>query len=227
MTQPAPPTQDYASSVQGVALRATRLNADGTLKSGPDASYVMERFVSVGYTPAYDGGTAINLQGANGAMLVSYQTKNVLLRADMTVSIADPDPEFSEIMCGGTIFTDDTDPVNPISVGWAPAPSGTVSNPNGAALEVWSNAISGGRRATVRPYYHYVFPRVLVDPTGDREFANSVQGNEFSGYSESNPGFADGPTGDWEFTSDLPYQYARVSAAPTGVNGYVAVAPGP
>lgn len=227
MTQPAPPTQDYASSVQGVALRATRLNADGTLQNGADASYVMERFVSVGYTPAYDGGTSINLQGANGAMLVSYQTKNVLLRADMTIGIADPDPEFSEIMSGGTIFTDDTTPNAPVSVGWTPAPSGTVSNPNGTALEVWSNAIAGGRRATVRPYHHYVFPRVYVDPTGDRSFENGVMGNEFSGYSEGNPGFADGPTGDWEGTSDNPYQHMRVATAPTGINGYVAVVAAP
>lgn len=221
----APPTQDYASSVQGVALRATRLNADGTLQTGADASYVMERMVTAGYTPAYDGGTTINLQGANGNMLVSYQTKNTLLRTDMTVAIADPDPEFSEIMSGGTIFTDDTVPLAPVAVGWAPAAEGVVSNPNGTALEIWSNAITQGRRAAIRPFNHYVFPRVYLDPTGDHTFENGVMGNEFTGYGESNTGFADGPAGDWAWTSDRPYQHARVDTAPTGVNGYVAVAP--
>lgn len=219
----APPTQDYASSVQGIALRATRLNVNGTLQTGPDAAYVMNRFVTVSYTPAYGGGTSIELQGANGAMLVSYQTKNVLMRTDMSLAVADPDAEWSEIVAGGTIFTDDTVPLAPKSIGWAPAPTGQVSNPNGTALEVWSNAIAGGRRSTVNPYHWYVFPRVYLDPDGDHAFDNGVMGQQFSGYGESNPGFGDGPDGNWDWTSDGPYQHVRFDSAPVGINGYQAV----
>lgn len=226
MTQPAPPTQDYASSVQGIALRATRLNADGTTQVGPEASYVLTRFVSASYTPAMGGGTEISLQGANGDMLVNYQTRNRLLRTDLAVNVADPDPEWSEIVSGGTIFTDDTDAANPVTIGWAPPAEGTDGNPNGAALEIWSNAISGGRRATVRPFNHYLFPRVYLDATGDHAFENGVMGQAFSGYGESNPGFGNGPvaTGDpteWTWSSDRPYQHVRVDTVPTG-NGYVA-----
>src|SRR4051812_47340576 len=120
------PTQDRASSVQGVALRVTKCNADGTLTSGAQTSYAMNRFVTATYTPAYEGGTSIQLQGADGSMLVNYQTKNVLLRTDLTLAVADPDPQFNEIVAGGTVFIDNTVPLSPVAVGWAPAAQGVV-----------------------------------------------------------------------------------------------------
>lgn len=218
------PTQDRASAVQGVALRATRCNADGTLKVGLDSAYVMDRFVTATYTPAFEGGNQINLQGANGNMLVNYSTKSTLLRTEITLAVADPDPQFNEIIAGGTVFVDNTVPLAPVAVGWAPAAEGVVSNPNGCALEVWANAITGGRRAAVLPYLQYVFPRVYLDPTGDHAFENGVMGQEFSGYGESNTGFADGPDGNWDWTTARPYQHSRVATAPTGINGYQAVA---
>jgi hypothetical protein len=219
------PTYDRASAVMGVALRVSRLNADGTIKTGADASYVMDRFVTVSYTPVLDGGTTINLQAANGNMLVNYQTKNTLQRVDISLSLAEPDPEFLEMVAAGTIFVDDTIPASPKAVGWGPEAVGIVSNPNGCALEVWSLAIQGGRRASVNPFLEYVFPRVYLDPTGDRAFENAVQAQPFSGYGESNPNFLDGPDSSWDWSSDRPYQFARVATAPTGINGYQAVAP--
>jgi len=220
-------TQDRASSVQGVCLRVSRLNAAGTIPTGVDSTYVMDRFVDAHYTPTLGGGTSIELQGANGNMIVNYTTKDVLQRAEITVNIADPDPQFKEILVGGTVFIDNTVPASPVAVGWAPALPGTVSNPNGSALEVWSNAISGGRRAATLSFLRYVFPRTFLDPTGDHAFENGVMGQGFSGFGQENPGFGAGPDSTagnaWLWTSDRPYQHARVASAPTGINNYVAV----
>lgn len=45
--------QDYASSINGVVVRATRLNANGTIMTGENNSYVMKSFISLSFTPEY------------------------------------------------------------------------------------------------------------------------------------------------------------------------------
>lgn len=205
-----------ASSVQGVALRVTRLNADGTPGSGDNASYILNRLVTVSYTPEYSGGQTIDQQLANGEFSTNYQTPDVFQRITVAMQIADPDPEFSEIAAGGTIFTDG---VTEEAIGWSPEDTGEIAVPNGVALEVWSLAIEGNRRALTNPYFLYLFPRVYLHASADKTFENSVLNWSFEGFGDSNPNFGAG-AGDWQWTSDRPYQHARVASAPTGINGY-------
>jgi len=119
-----------------------------------------------------------------------------------------------------------TDTVTPTStnVGYAAPATGTDSTPNGVALEVWSYAVSNSRRAGVNPYYRWVFPSCQLKPTGDRAIENGLMANVFSGTGTGNSNFGNGPADDWVFPTDRAYQYARDSAAPLGVRGYVTVA---
>ena len=64
-------TQEYTSSIQGVAVRVTRLDAVGNLLNGPGDSYTTHAFMRVSFTPEYEEGDEITEKSANGAVCVS------------------------------------------------------------------------------------------------------------------------------------------------------------
>jgi len=214
-------TQDYAASVQGVAVRVCRLNTDGTPATGTDAAYELQNFTVVEFTPEYENGDEYLTKSASGALCVNYLAQNVLKRVTMSVSICEPDPEFTEIIAGGTLLTDDSDPTK--TVGYAPEVAGTIAVPNGVGLEVWSNAITNGGRANNNPYFRWVFPRIFMQPSGNRQIQNGVMAITFEGYGNGNSNFGTGPGGDWNYISDRPYVYARESTTPPSSAGYVSV----
>jgi hypothetical protein len=179
----------------------------------------MNRFVNVTFTPVYDGASTIQQQLANGTFSVTYQTSDVFHRIEASLQIAGPDPEFNEIVAGGTLLTEEDETV----VGWSPAAEGAIDQPNGVCLEVWSLAIAGGRRATVKPYYHWIFPRLFLHPSDDRTFENDVLAWHFTGWGNSNPNFAGTGIPGWTWATDRPYQYARTDTAPAGINAYEVV----
>jgi hypothetical protein len=294
--------QNYASSIQGAAVRVTRLAADGSLAVGATASYVTPAFTRVSFTPEFAEGGDIEEKSADGAVCVSFRTNDTLKRITLEVAICEPDPEFTEIIAGGTILTDGTTASRTItnkalttnvatlttsvahgfavgntvvvagvdstfngtytitgvptgttftyalvaanvvsaaatgtasvttpgnSIGYAAPVAGIDSNPNGAALEVWSKAVANGRQAGTNPYWQWVFPYVQLRPTGERVVENGLLANTFSGWGVGNAMFQDGTpvhaTAAWAFTTDRPYQYARVATAPVGTKGYVTI----
>lgn len=285
--------QDHAASVQGVCIRATALASDGAPASGAHASYAMDAFISVTFTPNYDEGDEISEKAASGLLCVYYKALDTLKNVTLSISICEPDVEFTEILCGGTLlavttgtstaintgaavaigdtsmqlaansgtgaFTVGTSTgaetvvvtgvtgsaapytayvqfpftkvhaaaatVVPVSenIGYAAPAFGTTGNPNGVGIEVWSYAVSNARRASNMPFYRWVLPECQLRPDGDRVIENGLMANAFAGTGVGNPFFSPGPAGDWPFPSDRAYQYARDTAAPSGINGYVAV----
>ena len=211
--------QNYAASVTGVAIRATRLNANGSTVTGASASYVLNKFSRVSFTPEYEEGDEFTEKTAGGEVCVTYKAPDTLKRVNLEVAICDPDPEFSELISGGVLLS-----AAGQSVGYAAAVTGSDALPNGASLEVWSRAISGGMVAPTNPYFRWVFPYVQLRPTGERVIENGVMANVFEGFGLGNAVWGDGPQNDWTFSaySDRAYAYARVASAPTGLNGYQA-----
>lgn len=110
-------SNDYAASVQGVALRVVKLDADGTPLAGVKSGYVTNAFMSLGFTPEYTEGDEIEEKGANGEVCVYYKMPDTLKRVTFNLAICSPDPELTEILVGGTLLS----PV-------AGAFTGTVSN---------------------------------------------------------------------------------------------------
>lgn len=96
--------QDYASSIQGAAVRVTRLQADGSLATGANAAYVMQAFTRVSFTPEFEEGEDITEKSANGNICVAFKTNDTLKRVTIELAICEPDAEFSEILGGGTLL---------------------------------------------------------------------------------------------------------------------------
>jgi hypothetical protein len=207
--------QDNASSVAGLAIRLTKLSADGTLVTGASASYITKKFVSLGFTPEYEDGDEFTTKAADGSVCVSWKAPDTLKRITLSIALCDPDPEFTQMIAGGTLLS-----AGGKSVGWAAPVVGVDATPNGVAIEVWSFANVGGRQASVNPYWHFVFPYAQMHMSGERAIQNDILATSFEGWAVGNPGFGDGPAApQWPFTTDGPVAMARTTSIPVGT-GY-------
>jgi hypothetical protein len=214
-------TQDYAASIQGVSIRVTRLDAAGNLLNGAGDSYTTSAFMRVSFTPEYEEGDEITEKGANGVICVSYKAPDTLKRITMELAICEPDPELSALLSGGLLLRKQVNGAIR-SVGWAAPGVGDDPAGNGVAVECWSHAVSGGKRATSLPYFHWVFPYAKFRQSGDRVIENGMMANTFEGYGLGNINFGAGLDGRWEFpvAAERPYAYSRSDWAPVGLKGF-------
>jgi hypothetical protein len=218
-------TQDYAASVQGAAIRVTRLDSIGNLMTGPMDSYTTSSFIRVSFTPEYEEGDEITEKAADGTVCVTFKAPDTLKRVTMEVAICDPDPEFTALVGGGLLLTRQGSPGDQSttrSVGWAAGQVGEDPSRDGVAVEVWSYAVQNGKKAPNNPYFHWVFPYVKVRQSGDRVIENGLLANTFEGFGLGNENFDIGPDGRWEWPSvtNRPYMFARDDWAPIGYKGF-------
>lgn len=214
-------TQDYAASVQGVAIRVTRLDAAGNLLNGPGDSYTTSAFMRVSFTPEYEEGDEIVEKSANGVICVSYKAPDTLKRVTMEVAICEPDAELTSLMSGGLLLRKNVSGTE-TSVGWAAPGVGDDPAGNGVAVEVWSFAVKDGKRAASLPYFYWIFPYVRLRQSGDRVIENGMLASTFEGYGLGNGSFGMGPDNRWEWpmATERPYSYARATWAPSGLKGF-------
>jgi len=217
-------TQEYAASIQGAAIRVTRLDALGNLLNGPGDSYTTSAFMSISFTPEYEAGDEITQKSANGSVCVTYQSPDTLKRITMQLAICEPDTELTALISGGILLRKNLGTFssqNNKSVGWASPAVGDDPSGNGVAIEAWSYAVADGKRASVLPYFYWVFPYTKLRLSGDRVIENGLLANTFEGYGLGNDAFGTGLDGRWEFpvATERPYSYARTDWAPVGYNG--------
>lgn len=209
---------DHAASVQGVAIVVSKLSQTGAPAIGLKSAYASSAFMKFGFTPEYTEGDEIEEKGADGSVCVYYKSPDVLKRVTFSLSICDPSPELTEMLVGGSLLTDGSDPI-----GYGAPEIGVDSTPNGVGIEVWSRAIVKGKPAAVNPYWRWVFPWGKWKFTGERALENGMMANEFEGWGIANDLYDDGPLGTWEHGSTKAFQYARAATAPLGVNDFLAV----
>lgn len=213
--------QDNASSVAGLAIRLTRLAANGTIATGPSASYVTKKFVSLGFTPEYESGDEFTTKAADGSVAATWKSPDTLKRVTLSIALADPDPEFTQMLVGGELLS-----AAGKTIGWQAPSVGINATPNGVAVEVWSIANIGGRQAATNPYWHWVFPYVQMNAAGERAIQNDLIATSFEGWGVGNVGFGAGPAAPaWAFPASTvaPISYARTTTIPVGT-GYQAAA---
>lgn len=132
-------------------------------------------------------------------------------------------------------FTGGTSPAITVAETTAGAPGSNVigyrapavnvdPNPNGVAVEAWSNAVRDNSFDGTLPYFHWVMPRTKLRPSE----ALTLSGEDaatpiMEGTTEQNPGFGTGPVGDIAFPSGRIYQYCRVATVPDFDAGYIEV----
>ena len=233
---------NFAASVQGVALRICRLDAQGNPMNGAENVYVTRSFMRVSFTPEYEDGDEVTEKNAAGEVCVTFKSPDTLKRATMEIAICEPDPEVTELLTGGVLLKYGADgtppgavagtppagwPVGAVfpdaTVGYASSRVGESPNPNGVGVEVWSLAVRDGARDANLPYFRWVFPKCTLRPSGDRVIESGLLANAFEGWSVGNMYFGTGPADDWYWpdATDRPFAYARDYMQPwTGTNGW-------
>lgn len=220
---------DYASSVQAVALRLTKLSAAGAPVVGTKNSFVTSQFTRVSFTPEYEAGEEIQEKNAAGDICVYYKMPDKIKRVNLELAICQPQPELYEFLAGGTLLMgadpDDAGPLEAEALGWAAPVIGAPVSDTGIGIEVWTRAIVNGKPASPNPYWRFVFPWVNTRMSGDRVLENGQLANAFSGEGLGNAAFDDGPQNDLTFpgAAASAMYYVRDAAAPTGINNYQSV----
>jgi len=218
-------TQEYAASIQGVSIRATRLDASGNLLNEAGDSYTTSGFMRLSFTPEYEEGDEITEKGADGTVCVTYKAPDTLKRITMELAICEPDPELTQLLSGGLLLRKNlgtyAEPDRK-SIGWSSPSTGDDPAGYGVAIECWSHAIIDGKKAASLPYFHWVFPYAKLRLSGDRVIENGLLANTFEGYGLGNTAFSSGLDERWEFptATERPYSYARADWAPTGRKGF-------
>lgn len=237
--------QDNAASVRGVALRVTRLGADGAPVVGTTCDvYLTGGFINFSFTPAYSTGDEIEVKNAAGEVCTYFKMPDTLKNVGMKLEICDPDPALTEMLVGGDVLTAAygsalAPPVTltgqTAAVGYAAEPIGVQGAPYGVSIEIWAQAVVNGKAAGQQPYWHYVFPYVQFALDGDRVVENGSLATVFAGTGGGNAAFGTGPNldtsgvtptpagdaWDWAFPAyaDRPYMFSRAVDAPVGLRG--------
>jgi hypothetical protein len=218
--------QDYAASVQGVAIRVTRLDSSLAMMTGPANSYTTNAFIRTSFTPEYEEGDEITEKSADGTVCVSYKAPDTLKRITMEIAVCEPDPELTQLLSGGVLLAGKPDGATgnmaAISMGWASPQVGEDPSGYGNVVEVWSRAVQDGKPAVRNPYFHWVFPYVKTRLSGDRVVENGLLATTFEGYGLGNILYGEGPDGRWRWPeiTDRPYMHGRSSWAPVGLKGW-------
>lgn len=118
-------TQNYAASVQGAAIRVTRLDASGALLTGELDSYTTSAFMRMSFTPEYEDGEEITEKAADGTVCVSYKAPDRLKRVTMELAICEPDPELTALLAGGVLLTKNLSTATPLTISSATITAGT------------------------------------------------------------------------------------------------------
>ena len=138
-------TQDYAASVQGAAIRVTRLNSSGALLTGDLDSYTTSAFIRMSFTPEYEDGEEITEKAANGTVCVSYKAPDVLKRVTMELAICEPDPELTALLAGGVLLSRDQSTTSSVAI----ASVSAISSGSFTVTTTGSHGLTAGDNITL------------------------------------------------------------------------------
>lgn len=209
-------------------VRATRLDpVTGRVEDPPDNHAVIESQISLTLTADVEEGTEETQKNGCGAIQASDKQDDIFKRWTLELQIAKFDPAFIEILTGATVAVDGSG--NPIGVIGANELASDFVRPF-AAVECWTKMFDGDAQSSSRPYGYLVLPGTRWR-LGNTSFGESFTPIVFSGFSQTNSLWGNGPYDD---TGDFDDDVATWAVAmiedtappPTATCGYADIASG-
>jgi hypothetical protein len=193
--------------------RVGKLAANGHPLAGAKNLYVSDAIISLTMAVELKAGQDFEQNNGCGNLCFAFKERDQIKGLDMQVSFCHADPELAQLLSGGDLITDGGD-----TIGYAAPEVGTVPNPDGVSLEVWTKNIDGSALDNDFPYVRWVFGRTFWTPDS-RTFAEGPIVHPYTGNAEENDNFGDGPANDWPWTSDRLWQYAGDTVLPSSECG--------
>lgn len=182
--------------IQFCRVRIARLESNGVPDPGAGNLYISSNQVSLGITMNLEAGDDFVQKNGCGDICYSFKSRDQVKNLTLTYSSCDHDPEFIQLMQGGSLLQ-----VLTATVGYKLPPVGSVGNENGVSMEGWVKNISGSGIDADFPYVRFVLPKTFWTPS-DKTLENNPIVSSFTGEGQENANIYDGPANDIDFDID-------------------------
>jgi hypothetical protein len=157
------------SYIQGIRIRATRLDDCGEPEAGPCGYVVSKGFVNIALSNQETSPTEISQVLADGTRCYYLQTPKLLNGVQANIEFCEVDPELFEILTGVPLLLDDAGVAHGFTTDSASYAIGNV------ALEVWMNLARGGCAVTNgRRWGYYLMPWLYQGSIGKPTIENGA-----------------------------------------------------
>lgn len=171
-------------------VRITRVDDNGNVIAGNN-SYVSDKPVSISVNPNIETGNNFPVRNGCGCKIASRKFPDTFNYWELSINMADLEPQMIAFMLGAATITDGADVVG---VAWPSALACDEANPK-VQFEFWTENVSGSGLDPDYPYFHHVYPSVTW-VYGDNTFEEGPAQPTFNGSSETNGNWGSGPYGD-------------------------------
>lgn len=161
------------SFLQGLVIRATRLDDCGAPVYGASSTVVSEGFINIELENQETDATEISQTKANGKRCYYVETPVLLNAVQATIEFCEVDPELFEMITGAPLVLDDE--TTPVAHGFT-TDSASYATAN-VALELWTNLASGGCNPAVqypRRWGYYLMPWLYQGRVGKPTVENGA-----------------------------------------------------
>lgn len=183
--------------VNACMIRAAKLTSAGAPSSGAKKGVASKYSKQVVFDKNIKTGASFEETNACGENLVSVEEPDKIKGTNITLDLIVIDFEMLQILCGGRVFYNGSDPI-----GWD-EPAFDDDPPSPVCFEVWSKAWDGDVHAVVAEttpavaYHHQVVPFAKFTPR-PYTLKNGITVYQVQGKGSSNPNItANGPFNDW------------------------------
>lgn len=145
-----------ASYLQGLVIRATKLDTCGAPVAGTCSTVTSKGFISFEIEADEASGNEISQTLADGSRCYYYLSPKQLNGIKINIEFCKVDPELINLLTGSPLVLDDSTPT-PVSIGFTTdSASYGIAN---VALELWMNLADGGCSSTTgRKWGYYLLP---------------------------------------------------------------------
>jgi hypothetical protein len=160
------------SYLQGIAIRATKLDTCGAPVAGTCSTVVSKGFMSMDIEADEESGNAISPTLADGSRCYYQQSPKLLNGIKVNIEFCQVDPELINLLTGSPLVVDDSTPT-PASIGFT-TDSAAYGLAN-VALELWMNLAGGNcASATGRKWGYYLLPWLYQGTVGKPTVENDA-----------------------------------------------------
>lgn len=173
-------------SIEGEAMRLTRVDSCGRPIVGAASTIVSDGFISVGLTFEYEDGEETNQKNAAGRLCKVWKQRDQFKYVTAEISLCGVEPDLHEMTTGNDSVLDANGASVGITVG---------EDPDDAyfALEVWSNIPDAECGVGAQPYGYFLLPFFSAARVGDLTLEATLANFSLTATTKRSNGWGVGP----------------------------------